>query len=168
MLYSQLISITCVDIVAYFLISLIGRHFLDITPMLMLTAADLGFISLWTILTNKLYFLIYPPRKLIILYGSRQAAALVLKMSQRVDKYMICESISINEDEDKIRDLILKYEGVIICDIPAEQRNNYVKFCYENSLRSYIAPKISDIINCIVQKIYYGKIQVNKYVNALI
>jgi exopolysaccharide biosynthesis polyprenyl glycosylphosphotransferase len=114
--------------------------------MLMLTAADLGFISLWTILTNKLYFLIYPPKRLIILYGSSQAAALVLKMSQRVDKYMICESISINEDENKIRDLILKYEGVIICDIPAEQRNNYVKFCYENSLRSYITPKISDII----------------------
>lgn len=146
MLYSQLISITCVDVVAYFLISLIGRHFLDVSPMLILTAVDLGFISLWTVVTNKLYFLIYPPRKLIILYGSRQAAALVLKMSQRVDKYMICESISINEDEDKIRDLILKYEGVIICDIPAEQRNNYVKFCYENSLRSYIAPKISDII----------------------
>lgn len=146
MLYSQLISIACVDFVSYFLISLIGRHFLDASPMLMLTMADFGFISLWTLLTNKIYFLIYPPRKLIILYGSHQAASLVLKMSQRVDKYMICESISISEDEDKIRELILKYEGVIICDIPAEQRNNYVKFCYENSIRSYIAPKISDII----------------------
>ncbi len=146
MLYSQLISIACVDFVSYFLISLIGRHFLDASPMLMLTMADFGFISLWTLLTNKIYFLIYPPRKLIILYGSNQAASLVLKMSQRVDKYMICESISISEDEDKIRELILKYEGVIICDIPAEQRNNYVKFCYENSIRSYIAPKISDII----------------------
>ena len=146
MLYSQLISIACVDVVAYFLISLIGRHFLAVTPMLVLTAVDFGFISLWTLLTNRIYFLIYPPRKLIILYGSHQAASLVLKMSQRVDKYMICESISISEDEEKIRELILKYEGVIICDIPAEQRNNYVKFCYENSLRSYIAPKISDII----------------------
>lgn len=146
MLYSQLISIACVDFVSYFLISLIGRHFLDASPMLMLTMADFGFISLWTLLTNKIYFLIYPPRKLIILYGSHQAASLVQKMSQRVDKYMICESISISEDEDKIRELILKYEGVIICDIPAEQRNNYVKFCYENSIRSYIAPKISDII----------------------
>jgi exopolysaccharide biosynthesis polyprenyl glycosylphosphotransferase len=67
-------------------------------------------------------------------------------MSQRVDKYMICESISINEDTEKIRELILRYEGVIICDIPAELRNDYVKFCYENSIRAYIAPKISDII----------------------
>lgn len=146
MLYSQLISIACVDFVSYFLISLIGRHFLAVSPMLILTFADFGFISLWTLLTDKIYFLLYPPRKLIILYGSRQAAALVLKMSQRVDKYMICESISINEDTEKIRELILRYEGVIICDIPAELRNDYVKFCYENSIRAYIAPKISDII----------------------
>ena len=146
MLYSQLISIACVDFVSYFLISLIGRHFLAVSPMLILTFADFGFISLWTLLTDKIYFLLYPPRKLIILYGSHQAASLVLKMSQRVDKYMICESISINEDTEKIRELILRYEGVIICDIPAELRNDYVKFCYENSIRAYIAPKISDII----------------------
>ena len=146
MLYSQLISIACVDFVSYFLISLIGRHFLAVSPMLILTFADFGFISLWTLLTDKIYFLLYPPRKLIILYGSHQAASLVLKMSQRVDKYMICESISINEDTEKICELILRYEGVIICDIPAELRNDYVKFCYENSIRAYIAPKISDII----------------------
>lgn len=146
MLCSQLISIVCVDVVTYFLISLIGRHFLDFSPVLILTVADFGFIFLWTFFTTKIYFMIYPPRKLIILYGSHQAASLVMKMSQRLDKYMICESISINEDSDKIKELILKYEGVIICDIPAEYRNDYVKFCYESSIRAYIAPKISDII----------------------
>lgn len=146
MLYSQLISIMCVDFVAYLLISLIGRHFMRVAPMLALGGADFVFISLWTLITGRLYFMIYPPRKLIILYGSRQAAALVLKMSQRVDKYMICESVSISEPGDRIKELILKYEGVIICDISAEERNDYLKFCYENSVRAYIAPKISDII----------------------
>ncbi|MBR5166040.1 MAG: sugar transferase [Ruminococcus sp.] len=146
MLYSQLISIAAVDFVSYFLISLIGRKFMPVTPMLVLTLVDFGYIALWTLCIGRIYFMIYPPRKLIILYGSHQAAALVLKMSQRVDKYMICESVSISEPEDKIRELILKYEGVIICDIPAEQRNDYLKFCYEKSVRAYIAPKISDII----------------------
>lgn len=146
MLYSQLISVFCADFISYFLISLIGRDFMRISPMITLTLADFGIISLWTLLTAKIYFLIYPPRKLIILYGSHEAASLVLKMSRRVDKYMICESVSINENPDKIRELILKYEGVIICDIPAGQRNDYLKFCFENSVRSYIAPKISDII----------------------
>ena len=146
MLYSQLISIAAVDFVSYFLISLIGRKFMPVTPMLLLTLVDFGYIALWTLCIGRIYFMIYPPRKLMILYGSHQAAALVLKMSQRVDKYMICESVSISEPGDKIRELILKYEGVIICDIPAELRNDYLKFCYERSVRAYIAPKISDII----------------------
>ena len=146
MLYSQLISIAAVDFVTYFLISLIGRDFMPVMPMVLLTFADFGYIAVWTLCIGRIYFMIYPPRKLMILYGSHQAAALVMKMSQRVDKYMICESVSISEPADRIRELILKYEGVIICDIPAEQRNDYLKFCYEKSVRAYIAPKISDII----------------------
>ena len=146
MLCSQLISMVCVNIITYFVISLIGRDFMDFSPILLVTAVDFIFITAWTFLTGKLYFLIYPPRKLIILYGSHQAAKLVLKMSQRVDKYMICESVNINEDRDKIIKLIKKYEGVIICDIPADMRNDYLKFCFDNSIRAYIAPKISDII----------------------
>jgi exopolysaccharide biosynthesis polyprenyl glycosylphosphotransferase len=146
MLYSQMISMVCVNVIAYFLISLIGRDFMSGMPILLMTVADCAVITVWTYLTGKFYFLLYPPRRLIILYGSHQAAALVLKMSQRVDKYMICESVSISEERDKICELILKYEGVIICDIPAEMRNDYVKFCFEHSIITYIAPKISDII----------------------
>lgn len=146
MLFSQLISMVCVNTMTYFLISLIGRHFMHSVPIVLMTFTDFGIISLWTVVTGKLYFIMYPPRRLIILYGSSQAAALVMKMSQRVDKYMICESVSAEDDPERIRELLLKYEGVIICDIPAEQRNDYIKFCFENSIRAYIAPKISDII----------------------
>lgn len=146
MLYSQMISMVCVNVVGYFMVSLIGRDFMRVSPFLLLTAVDFAFIFVWTLVTAKLYFMIYPPRKLIIIYGSHQAASLVLKMSQRVDKYMICESVSVNEEPEKIRELINKYEGVIICDLPAESRNDYLKYCFENSIRAYIAPKISDII----------------------
>ncbi len=146
MLYSQLISMVCVNVMAYFLISLIGRDFMNGVPILLMTLVDFVVLTVWTFISGKIYFLIYPPRRLVILYGSHQAAALVLKMSQRVDKYMICESVSIDEDKKIIQELLLKYEGVIICDIPAEMRNDYLKFCFDNSLRAYIAPKISDII----------------------
>ncbi len=115
-------------------------------PVVYLTFTDFGVIAIWTVLSGKLYFLLYPPRKLIILYGSRQAVSLILKMTQRVDKYMICESISISEPPEKIRELILKYEGVIICGIPEIQRNEYLRFCFEKSVRVYIVPEISDII----------------------
>lgn len=146
MLYSQIISMICANAVAYFLISLIGRKFMYLSPILVMSCVDFALISVWTLITGKLYFLVYPPRRLIIIYGSQQAAALVLKMSRRVDKYMICESVSADETPEKVKELVKKYEGVIICDIPAEMRNDYIKYCFDNSIRAYIAPKISDII----------------------
>lgn len=146
MLYSQSLSMICVNTVAYLLISLIGRHFMNVIPILMMTLADFAFIAVWTFVSGRIFFLLYPPRKLVILYGSRQAAALVLKMSRRIDKYMICESVSADEKPEKIKELMQKYEGVIICDLPAEQRNDFLKYCFDNSIRAYITPKISDII----------------------
>lgn len=146
MLYSQFISITAVNILTYFQISVIGRHFMKVYPMAIMTAADFIIIALWIIANNKIYMRLYPPRKLIIVYGSRVAETLTNKMSRREDKYMICESINIHENMEKIKSEILKYEGVVVCDISGQQRNDIIKFCFEHSKRIYISPKISDII----------------------
>ena len=148
MFYSQMLSIICVNIITYFQISLIGRDFMKGFPIVYLTVTELVFIFFWNAFIDRIYFLIYPPRRLIILYGSRQAAALVMKMSTRVDKYMICESVNIGDfgNEDEVKKHIMKYDGVIVCDIPAKSRNDYMKFCFQNDIRAYIVPKISDII----------------------
>ena len=41
---------------------------------------------------------------------------------------------------------IQQYECVIIGDIPSQQRNEIMKYCFEKSIRTYMLPKISDII----------------------
>lgn len=143
---SQILSAVATNLVAYLQISLIARHFEVIRPMLLLTLADCGVLVVWTLLAQKIYFFLYPPRRLIIVYGSHAAAALVTKMSYRVDKYMICESISAVKDYRTICEKILEYDGVIIHDIPAQMRNDLLKFCFDHSMRAYIVPKISDII----------------------
>ncbi len=145
-LFSQLLSILGSNFITYLQISLIARDFVAVPPMLMLTLIEFVILLCWTFLSGKLYFLLYPPRKLAIVYGSPAAAALVMKMSYRVDKYMICESVSAEHGFEKITRKIMNYDGVIICDIPAELRNDLVKFCFDRQLRAYIAPKISDII----------------------
>ena len=111
-----------------------------------MTLIDLVLLICWAVLSNRFYFWLYPPRRLIIVYGSQSAAQLVMKMSERVDKYMICESISIEAGLDRIKQEMRRFEGVIICDIAGAERNDLVKYCFETSTRAYIAPKISDII----------------------
>lgn len=145
-LLSQILSIFGTNVLTYLQISLIARDFAPLQPMLCLTVVELAVLVLWTLLAQRFYFALYPPRRLIIVYGSPTAAALVTKMSYRVDKYMICESISAVKDYARICEKILQYDGVIIHDIPPNLRSDLVKFCFDHKLRAYVVPKISDII----------------------
>ena len=146
LIYYQLIGITIVNFITYFQVSVIGRRFMAVTPVFALTLLDFATIVTWAMLTSRIYFRLYPPRRLVIVYGSPQAAELVLKMSSRVDKYMICESINCREGLEKITGLLGDFDGAILCDIPAELRNDLLKYCCGHRIRTYTAPKISDIL----------------------
>ena len=39
-----------------------------------------------------------------------------------------------------------KYDAVVLNDVPAEIRNDVLKYCYQHSIRVYVVPKITDII----------------------
>lgn len=143
---SQALGLIGANAVESVMIALIVRNRLELTPMVALAAAEIGFALLWSYFFTLLYTKIYPPRRMIILYGNKNAKYLVTKMSQRNDKYNICESVSCDESLDDIEERIMKYEAVIISDIPNDLRNRIIKFCFENSIRMYINPKLSDII----------------------
>jgi exopolysaccharide biosynthesis polyprenyl glycosylphosphotransferase len=144
--YAQSLSMLCVNVITYFQISLIARHFAAVVPLLMLTLVDIAILPIWIVITNKLYFSMYPPRRLVIIYGERAAAELVAKMSRRVEKYMICESVDANQPWEDMRCAIDRYEGVILCEMPGQLRNDILKYCFARKIRVYMAPKISDII----------------------
>lgn len=146
LIYYQMIGVTAVNFITYWQISLIGRHFMKVLPMLLLTALDYVTVTAAAFAVSVLYFRMFPPRRLVIVYGSAQAKDLVLKMSSRVDKYMICESISCSVGLRGITGSLSGFDGVILCDVPAELRNDVLKYCCGHRLRAYIVPKISDIL----------------------
>ena len=139
MIYSQSLSILCVNAVSYLQISLIGRRMMSLMPMLIMTMVDIVIIIGWTWIMTALHSRIYPPRRLIIVYGSKLAENLVSKMSLRVDKYIVSASVKEEEGLEEIKDKLVEYDGVIICDISANLRNNILKFCFDNSIRTYIS-----------------------------
>ncbi|MCD8095947.1 MAG: sugar transferase [Ruminococcus sp.] len=143
---SQTLGILLTNAITFLEISLIGRGRLSIMPLLGLTAAEIVIAIVWCLLFTKLFECIYPPRKMIIVYGNRSAQYLVKKMSSRVDKYIINESISCDEDIELIKERILEHEAVIISDIPSKLKNQLMKFTFENNVRTYLNPKLSDIL----------------------
>lgn len=143
---SQTLGLISTNAVSYLVISLLGRNMVSAVPMVFLTLYQGVLMAIWAWGANYIYSKIYPPRKMIIVYGNTNARDLVTKMSARVDKYLICSSVSISEDIEVIKEKILEYESVIICEVPSNLRNQLLKFTYDKSIRTYVTPKISDLI----------------------
>lgn len=145
-IYSQSISIFIVNVITYLQIALIGRAFLRPGVLLLMTVLQIIVLMGYAIIVNKVYYAIYPPRKMIIVYGSSLKDSLIGKISMRKEKYRVCASVSSYEDMDVIFDRISNYEAVILCDVKSETRNKILKYCFDQSIRVYITPKLSDII----------------------
>lgn len=145
-IYSQTLSVMFINGITYVQICLLERDVAMIAPIAVKTAADIFFIVIWALVGNRLYSKLYAPRKMAIIYGSEQAVPLVEKISRREDRFMICRSVSCEEDPQVINEVIEEFDAVIVCDLPGELKNDIMKKCFELSKRVYMTPKLSDIL----------------------
>lgn len=147
-LYSQILSVLCVNMITYLQLSLIGRWKFTrhILPLVYMTGIDLVIVIAWVIFMRMIYERIYPPRNMLLIYGAHNPKDLIQKISTREDKYNICEMIHLSWGEEKIKEKIAEYPAVILGDIPSHERNVFLKYCFEKNIRCYSIPKISDIL----------------------
>lgn len=146
-LFSQIFAILIVNILMYVQISLIGRQLLWIWPMAGITAAQMLFMAGWTFVGDRLYHRLYPPHRMVMVAGhGRHVQALIQKMEAREDKYQVKEWIWEDEGIETILPRLKRYDAVIICDLSIQIRNAITKYCFENDIRIYISPRISDVI----------------------
>lgn len=130
----------------YLIICLVSGAYFSPMPLLMLSAVQILFIILWAYLTRRFYVTMYPPRKLLLIYGKYSYDHIVEKMTERSERYKIVAKISVFDDVEMIERGLLKYRAVLLADLPDEQRNKIIKFCSAHSIRVYVTPKISDVM----------------------
>ena len=144
--YSQLLALVCANVVGYLQLCIICRDYVNPVPLLKVTGLEAVVILLWIFTCRFLYAKMYPPRHLLLVYGYKTPMEFIDKINARKDKYVIEDRIHVSEGEQAIKEKILQYDGVIICETKAYIRNELVKYCFEHSIRSYVVPKLSDII----------------------
>lgn len=147
-LYSQILSVLCVNAITYMQLALIGRwRFMsNLLPILRMTVFDVVIVIIWVVFMRWVYTHLYPPRQMLLIYGDYSPVELIHKIASREDKYNICETMHISEGEKAIKDKIDQYRAVLIGDIPAHDRNMFLKYCFEQDIRCYSIPKISDVM----------------------
>ena len=147
-LIPQLVSVLFVNAMTYLQLCLIGRWSFGehIRPMLVIVLLDALVVLGWAFVTRWIYVQLYPPKKLLAVYGEYSPDSLIKKISSRKDRYDIQETISAERDIEEVKAKICQYQNVILMDMSDEIRNKLLKFCFENDIRCYTVPKISDIM----------------------
>lgn len=146
--YSQTLSTLGANVVTYLQLCLICRWQFgeNVLPLLTMTGVELLVVLGWSFLTRWIFSKLYPPRKLLLVYGAYNPDNLIHKIQSREDRYNVQEAIPIEGDLELIKQKILEYGNVVLTDTPAQERNLLLKFCFENDIRCYCVPKISDIM----------------------
>lgn len=143
---SQWISILIVNMVTYFQLCLIANRMLNLLPILCLYGVDILVSLLCSFVFTIIYHQMYVPKNMLMIYGSENALNLKLKMETRSDKYRITKILNFDKGFEAIKKETAVHDAVIINDVPAQVRNDILKYCYQRGIRTYLVPKITDII----------------------
>ena len=146
LMLSQTLALIAANVSIYLETVLLSARFVNVIPMIELTAIDIVVIFIWTFLVNRIFRKLFPARHILLLYEEYDPSVLLRNVNSRKDRYLIKKSMNVEEGWDNITKEMRNYDAVFLCDIHSPLRNRLVKYCYANGIRSYITPKISDII----------------------
>ena len=146
LIIGQVIALFIVNFLTYFQLCLIEEKLLSVTPMLALFGIEIVVAILLILAYTTLYHKLYAPHDMLLIYGNKRGVGLKIKMDSRKDKYNISKLICVDEGYDKIVQEIPKYDAVILNDVSGAIRNDILKFCYRFRVRTYVAPKLTDIM----------------------
>ena len=143
---SQALAMFFVNFITYWQLGLIATFVLPLGPMLLIMGIDIALALVFTTAYSSLYHRMYTPKNIVMVYGNRESVSLKFKMDTRKDKYRVTKLISAEEGLEKICGQLQNYDAVVINGVEGQLRNDILKFCYRKAIRTYVSPKISDII----------------------
>jgi len=143
---SQCVALFIANFITYCQLCLIANVVISPLPMLLVMVIDAVAALLCCYVFSVIYHQMYVPKKMVMIFGRDDALLLKFKMDTRSDKYRIVKLISEESGYENIICQLADYDAVILNDISAQLRNDILKYCYQNEIRTYVAPKISDIV----------------------
>lgn len=143
---AQWIGMIITNFITYFQLCLIANGMISPWPMLMITAIDVVICVVCVFLFARIYNRLYAPYNMIMIYGNDRAVTMKIKMDKRREKYRVDKLMAANQGFEAVCREIVKYDAVVINDVQAQMRNDILKFCYKHELRTYVIPKVSDLI----------------------
>ena len=146
LIIGQTIALCMTNALTWLQLCLIANSVISPVPMLILLGIQTLVAIVLVYAYTGLYYRLYAPHDMLLIYGNKRGVGLKVKMDSRRDKYNISKLICIDVGFDAVCEEIRKHQAVILTDVPAQIRNDILKYCYHHRVRTYVAPKLTDIM----------------------
>ena len=157
-IFSQILAMLMVNAVLYAEISLIGRGLMPVAPLVFVSIEQELVMIGWTLLMQFIYRTLYPPKRMLLIFGTESGRSLQKKIERRPDKFRIQEMINIDNGlkaiEAHIEENKSNIDAIVIADVKSEMRNKLLKYCFDREIQAYVTPKLSDIIMRAAQDVH--------------
>lgn len=151
-IFSQAFASLAADVLLYAQLSIMAKQFFVPQCFIYMLVGQLVIILVWNNIAYWIYKSVFPPRKMLLVHGDRPIESIVAKFQSRKDKYEIVQFVHVSDGLEEVCRIITEgygrkeFNAVVIWDIPSQERNALMKYCYAWSIRVYMMPKITDVI----------------------
>lgn len=148
LILSQTLGMLIANVIMYIQIIMVFRvfPFPIVWPMAVLSTADFLVILILNQISDRVFKRLFPPKRLLLICDLNYKDNLIGKISGRKDLYRVSRCVSAQEPLERLKEEVQECDAMMLYGIEEQKRNDLVKYCYEKSIRIYIAPEISDIL----------------------
>lgn len=115
-------------------------------PMGIACGADFLVIVAVNLISDKAFWRLFPPKRLLLICDEAHRDNLLLKISTRKDLYVVSGCVSSEAPLVELREAIQNCDAMMLYGLEEQKRNILLKYCYERSIRIYVAPEVTDIL----------------------
>ena len=145
---SQMVGILCLHVVMYGQMILLYRGLPPVMPLIVLTAAEVILIYVFSYIFDFILNVLFPPRELLVIYGEYPFQPICNKIESRKDKFLIGGSMNVSAGWEALQKEIDKFkDGGVVITNENSQLMTYILISYNvKEIRVYFTTKFSAIL----------------------
>ena len=143
MVYSQTLSVFISDFFMYLVIVLLAKHLRSPLCLIGAFAGQVLFSVCWSVLAQKIYFLMYDAKRTAVVYDMRPDLGEQIRGSWMDKKYDIrleMDAADCLDDLEALSDM----QTVFISGVHSRERNIILKYCVEHDIEVFVIPRVGD------------------------
>lgn len=143
---SQIIAVVLGNVLTYFQVSLLAYTMLNPLGFVILTACQAAVICLLAYVGNRIYYKIYRPHEMLLIYEERRDLPVLFKLNSIAYRYNITSVLQAGVPDKVIERAMLGFDSVILAIRNEKLQADILETCYRMQKRTYFVPTISNIM----------------------